>query len=182
VSFLEEGKNESGFSINRGIFWGQWCPVHDGSPPAFDSTAYLCQICRRRVCAACIYHTNAGTLCFDCIKSKKGEITEIRPLYTKKISEKPTRISFARFIAVSYLFFIALIASALIGVGEPFFAAIGLLFSAVFFVALIVFLFKFEAIISRTRRLEDEIGRERAEELDRLVAKTRDSESENYFS
>jgi hypothetical protein len=179
---LEKEKNESGFSINRGIFWGEWCPVHKGSPPAFDFTAYLCQNCKRRVCAACIYHTNAGTLCFDCIKSKKSGITEAKPLYTKKISEKPVRVSFARFIAASYLFAIALIASALFGAGGPFFAAIGLLFAVGFFAVLILFLFRFEAIVSKTRRLEDEIDSGRAKELDKLVAKTGDSESENYFS
>ncbi len=64
--------------------WSRWCECHNGALPIFDLNGYSCQKCKQIVCVNCIYKTEKGFLCADCIKMEKPKrIFSIAPLEKK---------------------------------------------------------------------------------------------------
>jgi hypothetical protein len=84
------------FQLEREPIWAGWCPIHGGAPPAFDAGGYVCASCRKTVCAACIYSTNIGVLCQNCLNRDRKKITRLTPLYAQKQMSDPHRVWVAR--------------------------------------------------------------------------------------
>jgi hypothetical protein len=51
--------------------WGRWCECHNGALPPMDLNGYQCQKCKQIVCVNCIYKTEKGYLCTECIRKIK---------------------------------------------------------------------------------------------------------------
>lgn len=60
--------------------WSRWCECHNGALPILDLNGYQCQKCKQIVCVNCIYDTEKGFICADCIKKvKPKKIISINP-------------------------------------------------------------------------------------------------------
>jgi len=89
--------------------WGRWCECHNGTPPIVDLTGYICPKCGKTVCVNCIYKTDKGVLCADCVKKVKPKsvfslAAQDNPKLVRVI--KPTII----LLFIGYVFLAAVVA------------------------------------------------------------------------
>ncbi len=89
--------------------WGRWCECHNGALPPMDLNGYQCQKCKQIVCVNCIYQTEKGYICADCItKVKPKKIIPISTNY-KKTTKKYLLIITIGFIISLIIYTIAII-------------------------------------------------------------------------
>ncbi|MBS3061688.1 MAG: hypothetical protein J4215_03845 [Candidatus Diapherotrites archaeon] len=162
---------KANFQIEREPIWAGWCPIHSGVPPAFDAGGYVCTKCRKTVCAACIYTTNIGIICQNCVRTSKHAVTEATSLYPQqKISDKD-RVGIAR---IEILLFLALtVVAAAISVLSVFnepnhFFVIPILYGAIVTLVIAYAAMFIKNYLDKTRAKEISLTSDEKKELERL--------------
>ncbi|MBN1940829.1 MAG: hypothetical protein JW772_01460 [Candidatus Diapherotrites archaeon] len=164
------------FSIKREMVWSGWCPIHNGAPPAFDAGGYHCSDCGKTVCAACIYKTNLGVLCANCVKREKKDITEVKPVYIKGVYQDRYRVNYVRwgFLASLVIFPIF----AVIGIGilltnnDPIFEQFGTItmIGITAFFSLVSLYLYWKNYREKTKPLGIELDKQKVKELEEKMA------------
>ena len=128
--------------------WSRWCECHNGSPPLMDLTGYVCSKCKKTVCVNCIYRTDKGVLCSDCVKKlKPGNIFSLANKENPKLAHlmKPVAI----LVGLGFVSFVIVFAMDL-PIGDP------LYFIPMGFLGLALLIFFGGMILSGLNRKKDD--------------------------
>jgi positive regulator of sigma E activity len=146
----------------------RWCPCHNGAPPFFDLNGYICQKCGKTVCINCIYNTEKGFICGQCVKQIKPK--KVIPLKSnEKISNK---FSWYLNALVIFFIFIMVLSAASIFFKDSFF-----LFGVLAFFGFIIFIiFIFFKLINQKKsdKKEKELDFKKINELDEEIQRIND--------
>ncbi len=148
--------------------WSRWCPIHNGVPLPFDLNGYVCHKCGKTVCVSCIYKTEKGFLCANCIKKEKPTIIE--PLISKSETLKNHKWYLKIAIITSIFSIILALTSTIIEIELLIFPAI------FFFVITILILFISIIIVIKENHYESKtkLSKEKIENLDQEILNTKD--------
>jgi hypothetical protein len=145
--------------------WSRWCPCHNGAPPYFDLTGYKCNSCGKTVCAGCIYKTEKGYLCVNCVKKLKP--SNIEKIIVNSENQKRHSLYLKAIIIVLVIYLIAIFASTVTNPPIEILFCIG--FSFFIIVAIIILTAIYKLLKEKSQKKSINIPESEIQKLDDLA-------------